>query len=65
MPSVNPPADAGQAQASPDIEMTDGAAAVRAGPRLQCDTLPQPCAFRYVILSDADGRTFAGYLWEQ
>jgi hypothetical protein len=65
MPSVNPPVDASQAGAEPDLELADGPTLIQVGGRRQCDTLPAPCAFRFAILRDPDGRTFTGYLWEQ
>jgi hypothetical protein len=61
---VNPPADAEQAASRPQYDLGLGSQ-VRAkiGELRECATLPDPSAFRYVLLT-AGGRTFAGYLWE-
>jgi hypothetical protein len=65
MASVNPPADAEQARASPEYMFPAGPPGtwMWVGERRECATLPEPCAFRYVII-EAGGRTFAGYAWE-
>jgi hypothetical protein len=31
---------------------------------VEVPTAPEPCGFRYGIVVDADGRRYAGYLWE-
>jgi hypothetical protein len=64
MASVNPPADAEQADSQPQIVLSSGGAQARIGRLTFCDTLPGPCAFRYVVLDTGDGRQFRGYLWE-
>jgi len=64
VPSVNPPADREQADTDPDLVLIHESDVARIGARVQCDTLPRPCAFRYAILRTGDGRMFSGYLWE-
>lgn len=64
MPSVNPPVDAGQADAAPQVVLGNGGAEARIGRRGEADTAP-PCAWRYVVLRTGDGAVYAGYLWER
>jgi hypothetical protein len=64
MPSVNPPVDYDQAGVDPELVLSRDAMVVRVGRRRDCDTQPEPSAFRFVIVRDAGGQVFAGYLWE-
>lgn len=65
MPNVNPPADEATAQGDDALVFRpEGGGEVRIGPRLTAPTQPDPCSFRFGIVTDDTGRRFAGYLWE-
>jgi hypothetical protein len=64
MPNPTPPVDAQKA--------IDSGQYIRAwdkriylGEEMEAATLPEPSGFRYVVLFDASGRRWAGYLWRE
>jgi hypothetical protein len=64
MASANPPIDRAAAAENPEFVLEGDGMKVGISAHVDCAPV-QDCGFRFVLLDEAGGRRYAGYVWEE